>query len=35
MGTVTFTDEPIEYTEPPKEWPNSALSKKYGFDNEN
>ena len=22
MGTVTFTDEPIEYTEPPKEWPN-------------
>ncbi len=23
MGTVTFTDEPIEYTEPPKEWPNT------------
>nr|DAM44916.1 MAG TPA: hypothetical protein [Caudoviricetes sp.] len=23
MGTVTFTGEPIEYTEPPKEWPNN------------
>lgn len=22
MGTVTFTDEPIEYTDPPESWPN-------------
>lgn len=21
MGDVTFTDEPIEYTNPPKTWP--------------
>lgn len=21
MGTVTFTDEPIEYTDPPESWP--------------
>nr|DAF19628.1 MAG TPA: hypothetical protein [Caudoviricetes sp.] len=30
-NTVTFTDEPIEYGEPPEEWPNTN----YGSFNEN